>query len=1528
MVKSLLLVLLLLSIVGHSAGEKDQIYPNEEEPSSCKIVDDPNNNNNNNCPWESLGSNSEPEALVDWLQGFEGSIVETEKFEIVKRIPSDETLNPEFDFVATQDIPEGTVLMEIPQAAMIGLDLDANKVERLEKSGRIDEEYQDQVSICMAVEEIVKKRREGINSVHHPYLEFVFGSGNPIGRRPSSWTDSIQTFFWGMIGQFNTAYTPAEEAHNFIHALSCEDYMEVVNQYKEPTEKGEDSVEDMAHDYFSRHAWGTSLIPLFDMIPHRNGKWKNIEARFVEMETNTPISIKPRPRRFHLFRREDNKSNSDMKLVVYAHKDIQRGEPLRVSLNQCEHLGCEILKFKYTSSEILADTGIIEEYPRRWFLRTDPEDNHDFVFDVDLTDDETGNGSQKKTVRIIKTNHPDDELYKHALFATSIHRWRTLVKEEIMDKEWELESAKDRHAYNTLLEYQRVYTEAFELAWSHRNDGVASSSEIDNIRIENTTQIMMEEYDDLSMPRGAGLRGKGWYMPCAEGAIIGNGKRIASVRTLYQNFEFFYEEAADNTYLRMSTWLHSSSNFRAHYHETMIHAPLQYVKNPKKVIFIGSGDNLVLAEVLKYDSIEKVVGLEMDQQVCRLSMKYFGTTPSYHDERVEWWYGNGAISLQLLPEDYWGSFDLVVVDLLTDIADGIKVTAGMSLSEAAMLLMKPDGGVIVRNDDFADRSEVMQSLAQKTLFYDHYDVPRLCELSMTVASNSVDFTKDPRYNHGIDTLTRLTDFEQDAFSGWSRYFDTTNATSGENLEEVCTKIQISLKEHQPSAPSVGVILIIEAENVTASLEPANLPIIHEEIQQIAKEYGLSPLNVSYEPGQDIHAFMLLCEKGYIKMQAYPQFQYAAFDLAIWGDSSFVNQSKVIQKRLVASVGGGSIEGSVSTFRIVTDGMGDSEHSKESQSGIIEKALQYYCGKSTNDGHSKNGDDKLTTSNNEEIPLFVDQSILITQLFSDITSTTEQKPFFAFFCGQKEQQNCQGYSSVVSQYEDFFRPIYSCESFDDMKGCELEITKKLSDVVSDHKLLDGFVLDRSVPFEMGRILHKVFNNTLVQAQTFEPSFSALAPSGEGTWRNILLDRFRTEMTIAPPTFKADFEISDGTTSENWSLVSIQNDDFFNDFDRSLRNVEQITGWVATTRQILDSITPLITDWSPLHVHKDEDFFQEEVMEQWLGQKPVVNQYVLQMDLEFQQAPVEVGEVVLVGREFMNDGVFTGKFLTEYYEATVIEIKGPDSIVAETRPYTLENGKVISFQHKYHDKRSKTIPRKQIRKISPNEKDRQCRVGDLVLVKQRHPDTKEIIPMVRFAAVIMSINDHRVVVRAKEMGIVDETYLNNVALDDIMVYFESPEFSIQEAGISLDMLNHAFEKSVDKAALTMDGYQMKPMRVGNGFLVSFMSPRGNGIMKWDGAGRVEVNMLVKEGRYKRPGVNFDYEINLFSYEFRRVLPGLKLVAQDSFPRGYGKVVSFQHEMIRTKNNGNVASALTPHWMKGHVPPSSPTASKMTE
>ena len=100
---------------------------------------------------------------------------------------------------------------------------------------------------------------------------------------------------------------------------------------------------------------------------------------------------------------------------------------------------------------------------------------------------------------------------------------------------------------------------------------------------------------------------------------------------------------------------------------------------------------MLLHEVLKYNSLEKVVGLELDQKVTRgRCFKHFGTQPHFDDDRVEWWFGDASKSLLMLPKDYFGRFDLVLVDL-SETVMSFKVTDKLDVLEALTLLVKPNG---------------------------------------------------------------------------------------------------------------------------------------------------------------------------------------------------------------------------------------------------------------------------------------------------------------------------------------------------------------------------------------------------------------------------------------------------------------------------------------------------------------------------------------------------------------------------------------------------------------------------------------------------------------------------------------------------------------------------------------------------------------------------------------------------------------------------------------------------------------------
>ena len=93
--------------------------------------------------------------------------------------------------------------------------------------------------------------------------------------------------------------------------------------------------------------------------------------------------------------------------------------------------------------------------------------------------------------------------------------------------------------------------------------------------------------------------------------------------------------------------------------------------------------------------------LELDQLVPRMSHKHFGTQPHFDNEKVQWWFGDAAKSILMLPEDYFGSFDMVLVDL-SETVMSFMVTYKLDIFQALSLLLKPNG-IMVKNEEYLEQ---------------------------------------------------------------------------------------------------------------------------------------------------------------------------------------------------------------------------------------------------------------------------------------------------------------------------------------------------------------------------------------------------------------------------------------------------------------------------------------------------------------------------------------------------------------------------------------------------------------------------------------------------------------------------------------------------------------------------------------------------------------------------------------------------------------------------------------------------------
>jgi spermidine synthase len=104
------------------------------------------------------------------------------------------------------------------------------------------------------------------------------------------------------------------------------------------------------------------------------------------------------------------------------------------------------------------------------------------------------------------------------------------------------------------------------------------------------------------------------------------------------------------------------------YHEMISHPVLFTHPEPREVAIIGGGDCGTLHEVLKHRDIERVLQIEIDERVTRLSEKYFPMLcESNDDPRAEFCFEDGIKWMANAPDN---SLDVIIVDSTDPLGPG------------------------------------------------------------------------------------------------------------------------------------------------------------------------------------------------------------------------------------------------------------------------------------------------------------------------------------------------------------------------------------------------------------------------------------------------------------------------------------------------------------------------------------------------------------------------------------------------------------------------------------------------------------------------------------------------------------------------------------------------------------------------------------------------------------------------------------------------------------------------------------------
>ncbi len=136
-------------------------------------------------------------------------------------------------------------------------------------------------------------------------------------------------------------------------------------------------------------------------------------------------------------------------------------------------------------------------------------------------------------------------------------------------------------------------------------------------------------------------------------------KVLVDKKSKYQKIQIF-DTPIYGRVLALDGIIQITEKDEAAYSEMLVHPAIQVLKNPKEVLIIGGGDGAVAEEVLKYNFINKIDLVDIDEEVIKLSKKFFKkiNKNSLIDKRVKLYYEDAFDFIVNTNKKY----DLIIAD--------------------------------------------------------------------------------------------------------------------------------------------------------------------------------------------------------------------------------------------------------------------------------------------------------------------------------------------------------------------------------------------------------------------------------------------------------------------------------------------------------------------------------------------------------------------------------------------------------------------------------------------------------------------------------------------------------------------------------------------------------------------------------------------------------------------------------------------------------------------------------------------------
>ena len=192
-------------------------------------------------------------------------------------------------------------------------------------------------------------------------------------------------------------------------------------------------------------------------------------------------------------------------------------------------------------------------------------------------------------------------------------------------------------------------------------------------------------------------------------------RELARVRSDFQEILVFDSETHGRVLL-LDGVIQITERDEFIYQEMLAHVPLLIHPEPKRVLIIGGGDGGVLRRVLQHSNVARVVMVEIDGEVIRLSQEFLPDVAgsAWNDPRAEIIVGDGIAHVR---EANTASFDAIIVDSTDPVGVGEVLFTDAFYQDCARVLTS--GGLIVNQCGvpFMQADELVQTSRRRSRFF-------------------------------------------------------------------------------------------------------------------------------------------------------------------------------------------------------------------------------------------------------------------------------------------------------------------------------------------------------------------------------------------------------------------------------------------------------------------------------------------------------------------------------------------------------------------------------------------------------------------------------------------------------------------------------------------------------------------------------------------------------------------------------------------------------------------------------------------